>query len=267
MRVIFFFDPLVNNEAKTKTRTNKTIPRTSWTVWLQYAVLTPSGSRSPHRSRAGVCGLTPVNTAYKCFMSLWCLWYCSRSEEEWWGWGLLTEVWLLYLLTARRDISIHREHTVSDKRNTQMIEWSYSDVHTLHALLLKRKLHRFASEKLLVWWLTSSSSQQGRGPSHSFLLLFFWKPVFSISALKHHEFYNCHEKPAELRAWPWSAGKKEVSTQFHFFIFYFYFWWLFKERKKKTLSADGERRASLLLLPSESLMSLNISTSSFYFSN
>lgn len=245
MRVISF-DPSVNNEAKRNTRTNKTIPRTSWTVWLQYAVLTPSGSRSPHRSRAGVCGLTPVNTAYKCFMSLWCLWYCSRSEEEWWGCGLLTEVWLLYLLTARRDFSIRREHTVSDKRNIRMIEWSYSDVHTLHALLLKRKLHRVASEKLLVWWLTSSSSQQGRGPSHSFLLLFFWKPVFSISALKHHEFYNCDEKLAELRAWPWSAGKKEVSTQFHFLFFYFYFWWLFKERKKKPsqLMVREERRFS-----------------------
>lgn len=192
------------------------------------------------------CGLTPVNTAYKCFMSLWCLWYCSRSEEEWWGCGLLTEVWLLYLLTARRDFSIRREHTVSDKRNIRMIEWSYSDVHTLHALLLKRKLHRVASEKLLVWWLTSSSSQQGRGPSHSFLLLFFWKPVFSISALKHHEFYNCDEKLAELRAWPWSAGKKEVSTQFHFLFFYFYFWWLFKERKKKPsqLMVREERRFS-----------------------
>lgn len=89
--------------------------------------------------------------------------------------------------------------------------------------------------------------QQGRGPSHSFLLLFFWKPVFSISALKHHEFYNCDEKLAELRAWPWSAGKKEVSTQFHFFlIFNFYFWWLFKERKKKPsqLMVREERRFS-----------------------
>lgn len=62
---------------------------------------------------------------------------------------------------------------------------------------------------------------------------------------------------------PEVQGKKKSARSFIFFFFLSLV--AIQRKKEKTLSADGERRASLLLLPSESLMSLNISTSSFTF--